>query len=78
MPRIIFKNHDQTEFLCRVKLLSGLSTDELSVLCGVSARTFRDWLRGKHTISDEVLSILTQQFNLEIPQNIKVVIEVMA
>lgn len=73
MPRIIFKDHNQTEFLSKIKLLSGLSTAELSVFCGVSARTFRDWLRGKFSISERALLALTNKFSLSLPQNIEVV-----
>ncbi len=73
MPRIIFENNSQSEFLRNVKLKNDLSTNYLAVLCQVSPRTIRDWLRGKLTISEKAFRILVTKFSLEIPNNIKIV-----
>lgn len=71
MGRVIFQGSEQTHFLRKVKLLSKLNSNQLGLLCQISGRTMRDWLRGKYTISDKALLILTKKFNLEIPQKIK-------
>lgn len=73
MPRILFKSTKQSQFLREVKLNSGLNVEGLALLCSVSPRTFRDWLRGKYTISEKALSDLINHFKLQFPQNIKVV-----
>ncbi len=73
MPRVLFKNGDQSQFLRNIKESNGLNVDNLALLCNVSARTFRDWLRGKHTISEKALLTLTSKFSLSTPNNIETV-----
>lgn len=73
MPRILFENGNQSLFLNKIKQSTGLSTDELAFLCNVSSRTFRDWLRGKFSLSDKALLTLTNRFSIPIPRRIKVV-----
>lgn len=73
MPRIIFKNNDQNQFLISIKNFSGLNTDKLALLCSVSPRTFRDWLRGKYSITYEALDSLTNRFSIQMPKDIVVV-----
>jgi len=73
MPRVIFKNNNQREFLSKVKSLSGLSNEELALLCHVCGRTFRDWLRGKFNISEKAFLFLLKKSGLAVPKDIKVV-----
>lgn len=73
MGRVIFHGTEQINFLKEIKLLSRLNSNQLGLLCRVSGRTMRDWLRGKYNISDKALQILIKQFNLQIPKNLKVV-----
>lgn len=73
MPRIIFKSDNQSQFLREVRQNSGLNTDKLALLCSVSPRTFRDWLRGKYNISENALLTLKNQLGLKLPHDIKAV-----
>lgn len=73
MARVIFKDNNQVQFLQHIKLISGLTTNELSILCGVVPRSLRDWLRGKHSISEKALLTLISKFSLPIPNNIEIV-----
>lgn len=73
MSRILFKNNNQSKFLINIKQFSRLNTDKLALLCNVSSRTFRDWLRGKHSISEKALLALTDKFSISVPKGIKIV-----
>lgn len=73
MPRIIFKSDKQSQFLKEVKQYSALNVDELALLCSVSPRTFRDWLRGKYTISEDALLALKNKLKIKLPEDIEVV-----
>lgn len=73
MPRVIFKNNNQGEFLNKIKSSSGLNNEELASLCHVCGRTFRDWLRGKFNISEKAFLLLLKKSGLPRPKNIKVV-----
>ena len=73
MSRILFKNGNQSQFLINIKQLSKLNTDQLALLCSVSPRTFRDWLRGKYTISDGALSALKHKLEIRIPKDIEII-----
>lgn len=73
VPRIIFKDNNQIQFLEKVRSISGLDNNKLAILCQVSSRTFRDWLRGKLTISEKAFLRLTNQFNIPSPANIEIV-----
>lgn len=52
---------------------TGLSSEVLARICGVSSRTFRDWMREKFTISESALLKLRERFSLSLPENIKIV-----
>jgi hypothetical protein len=73
VARVLFKNGDQSPFLQKLKLISGLDIDKLSLLCGVSSKTFRDWMRGKYSISEKSLLILIREFFLSLPDNVEIV-----
>lgn len=73
MPRIIFKKGKQSQFLNELKQYSELNIDQLALLCSVSPRTFRDWVRGKYSISEGALLALNNKLKIEIPEDIKVV-----
>lgn len=73
MPRIIFKNDNQSQFLQEVKQESGLTTDKLALLCKVSSRTFRDWLRGKYNISEKAFFLLQNKLNVKPPKDLEIV-----
>src|SRR2546421_160816 len=73
MSRVIFKNGDQDIFLKNLKLSSNLTTIQLADLCQVSSRTFRDWLRGKYSISEAALKTLSEKLLCALPKDIEVV-----
>lgn len=73
MPRIIFKSDNQSQFLRELKQNSRLNTDKLASLCNVSPRTFRDWLRGKYSISETSLLALRDKLGINLPEDVEVV-----
>ncbi len=73
MGRVIFNGDEQINFLNLVKSSSGFSNDQLALFCNISPRMFRDWARGKYTISDYAFLKLIQAFNLAIPNKVKIV-----
>lgn len=73
VPRILFKSDNQSHFLREVKQNSGLNADKLALLCSVSPRTFRDWLRGKYNISENAFSVLKNKLGINLPEDIEVV-----
>lgn len=74
MPRVIFPGNAQVDYLKMVKLKSGLNSNQLAIICGVVGRSFRDWARGKLTISEAALNRLQDKFpQIKAPENIKVV-----
>lgn len=73
MTRVIFKEKQQTTFLKEVRSVSGLKNEELASLCGVCGHTFRDWVRGKYSISEKALRIFVEDFNVLFPQDIRIV-----
>lgn len=73
MERVKFKNENQGDFLKKLKFSSNLSTEELANLCLVSSRTFRDWLRGKYSISENALKILSEKLSFSLPEDIEII-----
>ncbi len=74
MPRIIFPGNTQVKYLKKIELESGLNSDQLAIICGVVGRSFRDWARGKFSLSQMALINLQNRFpKIEVPNNIKVV-----
>lgn len=73
MARAIFTSGKQSDWISKIISKSKLSTDELAKTCNVSGRTFRDWKRGKFTISDKALLHLSRKFNLPIFSDVKIV-----
>lgn len=73
MGRVIFKNGNQAAFLKELKFSYSLSTDQIADLCSVSPRTFRDWLRGKYSISEKALKILSNKLSFSLPDSIEII-----
>lgn len=71
--RIIFGNNNQAIFLQRLKKATGFSSEDLAKICDVSGRTFRDWLRGKYSISEKALYLLLAKLRISVPNDIKTV-----
>lgn len=53
--------------------MTRLSSSDLAKICQVHSRTFRDWLRGKYTISEKSLRLLTAQLELPLPKGVTTV-----
>lgn len=74
MPRIIFSKNSQIGYLKSIKEISGFNSNQLAVICGVVGRSFRDWARGKFSISQIALIGLQNKFpEVEVPKSIRVV-----
>lgn len=74
MPRVIFPGDTQVEYLTQVKSESGLNSNQLAAICGVVGRSFRDWARGKLSISEAALTSLQKRFpKIKVPKNIQIV-----
>lgn len=74
MPRVIFPGNTQVKYLKTVKSITGLNSDRLAIICGVVGRSFRDWARGRFSISQMALVNLQNRFpEIEVPRNIKIV-----
>lgn len=73
MPRVIFSPNTQAQFLRKVKVASKLTNSKLAYLCGVSSRTFRDWLREKFTPSQSAVMLLSKKFSIPLPTDIQIV-----
>lgn len=71
MTRAIFPNNKQSVWINKIVDESKLSNNELAKICEVSGRTFRDWRKGKFTISGEALLKLSKTFNEPIPSTVK-------
>ena len=72
MPRLIFPPDKQAEFLRSVKGASQLNSNKLGPLCEVTGRTFRDWMRGKYSISEKAGNFLSGKYSVPLPSDIKV------
>src|SRR3989344_5581672 len=72
MPRLIFPQGKQSEFLRKVREMSWRSSNQLGPNCNVSGRTFRDWMRSKYSISEKAAKLLSEKFSVPIPSSVKV------
>lgn len=63
----------QSNWIEKIIEKSKSETNELAKTCNVTGRTFRDWKRGKFTISDKALLHLSNKFGLAIPSGVKFV-----
>ncbi|MCX6706332.1 MAG: LAGLIDADG family homing endonuclease [Candidatus Woesebacteria bacterium] len=70
MGRIRFKRGEQRAWVEEILEKSGLTTNGVAGLCGVSARTIRDWRREKFTIFEDSCKLLSQNFNVKIPKEV--------
>ncbi len=63
-----FKTGEQRRFLLKISNESGLSTDQLSKMVGISSRNYRDWLIEKYSISQKAGNILSKKFSVNFPE----------
>lgn len=73
--RISFISGEQKKFINMVYKISGLSTNQLSILIKVHSRTLRDWRREKLTMSLLAAEIFCKKFNLNLPEDKNIMIE---
>lgn len=71
MTRAIFLNNEQSAWIEKIAEKSKFSNNELAEICEVSGKTFRDWRRGKFTISGKALLKLSKTFDEPIPSTVK-------
>ncbi len=57
----------QKNYLKRVKEISGLSGDKLANLFGVVGRSYRDWRRGKYSVTEKAVNIIENKYNIRFP-----------
>lgn len=75
MVRVKFADYKQTEFLKEIIRRTGLGSEDAARICNVCGRTFRDWRRGKYTMSYDALSKLCKVSKVPIPENIEILPE---
>lgn len=68
MGRIRFKKGEQRAWVEEIFKKSKLPATGVAELCGVSARTIRDWRREKFTIFEGSCKLLSQKFSVKIPK----------
>lgn len=70
MGRIRFKKGKQRAWIEEILKKSRLPAAGIAKLCGVSARTIRDWRREKFTIFEDSCKLLSRKFGVKIPKEI--------
>lgn len=73
MGRFIFLKGKQAQWLTKILKRFHLSLEEIAEICGVSARTVRDWKREKFTISENSCILLSKKFNEKLPAGTRLV-----
>lgn len=66
--RLKFLPGDQEKFLLQVTKQSGLSTDRLAGLTGVTPRSYRDWKRGRLNMSLKAAEVFCEEFRVVLPE----------
>lgn len=72
MPRIKFPQGKQKIWIKRVLKKANISVAEAAQICNISTKSFRDWQRGKLTISEKAALRLNKKFNIPIPKDAEV------
>ena len=67
--RIKFKVGEQKEFIQKIYLKSGFSTEELAKIAKVNPRSFRDWRREKLTMTLESAEIFCKKYRVQLPED---------
>ena len=57
----------QKKYLTKVEKVSGLSGDKLANLFGIVGRSYRDWRRGKYSITEKAVKIIEKKWKLYPP-----------
>lgn len=70
--RVIFLHNHQTIFLKDIQSNLGLTSNELSKIAEVSARSFRDWKKEKYSIPLPVLERFCKLAKVPLPKNIEI------
>lgn len=71
MARVSFPKGKQSKWINKLLEERKINIDRLAKICGVSARTIRDWRREKFKISKKALLQLNKQFEIPIPAEVK-------
>lgn len=62
----------QKDFLLKVQEKSHLTVNELAKLSGITTRSYRDWKREKIHISQKATVLLSNKFNIKLPEDINI------
>ncbi len=54
----------QKNYLKRVEEISGLSGDKLANLFGVVGRSYRDWRRGKYSLTEKAVNVIEEKYSI--------------
>jgi len=72
MARVRFLRKGQSKFLEDIMKHTGFNAEQISKICNVCSRTFRDWKREKYNMSYEALSKLCKVLHFPMPEDIKI------
>ena len=67
-----FRRGQQKLFITNVIQKSGLSTNDLAKIVHISPRNFRDWKNENVSIATKATLLLSNSFNVEIPEQVKI------
>lgn len=68
MSRVVLSKHKQIKFFQLVKEKSVLSSESLGKILNISGRSYRDWSRAKTLPTLKGLQLLSQKFNINLPE----------
>lgn len=57
----------QKRYLLEAEKISGFSADKLAKLFGIVGKSYRDWRRGKYTITQKAVEIIEKKFQIKLP-----------
>ena len=70
-----FLDHREVKFLREIVEQAGLNSKDAAKICNVCDKTFRDWRRGKYTMSYDALSKLCSVLKVSMPSDIEILPE---
>lgn len=57
----------QVDLFKQLETISELKVEELASIFKISTRTYRDWRRGKFTIPEKIITVISNRFNISLP-----------
>ena len=65
----------QRKYLLKLEKVSHLQNDELAKLFEIVPRSYRDWKRGKFSISEKAVNIVEDRWKLKLPYSKRIALE---